>query len=175
MTGSTVDVRPPRRLPAAAVAAGLAGLLLLAGALWLYWDGSSRRAAESAGADAVAAARESIPAILSYQPATAEQDLPAAARDRLTGRFRADYTQAITTVVVPEAKQKGVTARATVPAAAVVSADRRHAVVLAYVDQSLTVGAGRDMKAPTDNKSTVRVTMDNIDGRWLISGFDQEG
>lgn len=170
MTESTAVSTPRRRVTAVAILAGL----LLAGAVWLYWDGSSRSAAAAAGTEAVAAAREAIPAILSYQPATAEKDLPAA-RDRLTGKFLDDYTQAITTVVVPDAKRAGITARATVPAAAVVSADRRHAVVLAYVDQTLMVGTGQDMKAPTNNKSTVRVTLDNIDGRWLISGFDQEG
>jgi Mce-associated membrane protein len=26
--------------------------------------------------------------------------------------------------------------------------------------------------APTQTNSAVRVTMDNLDGRWLISGFD---
>lgn len=63
---------------------------------------------------------------------------------------------------------KRITAAATVPAAAVVSADARHAVVLAYVDQTMTVGSA----APTQTNSAVRVTMDNVDGRWLISGFD---
>jgi Mce-associated membrane protein len=136
----------------------LALLAIVAGA-WLFWDAQVRRGAEQAGAQALLSARESIPAILSYQSATAEKDLPAAAQDRLTGKFLADYTQLITTVVVPEAKQKGVSASAQVPAAAVVSA---------YVNQSLTVGTA----APTQARSSVRVTMDNVDGRWLISGFD---
>ncbi len=147
-----------------------AALLLLAGA-WLLWDGSSRRAAQAAGAEAVQAARESIPVILSYQPATADKDLPAAARDRLTGKFLDSYTQLITTVVIPDAKQKSISASAKVPAAALVSADSGHAVVLAYVDQVLTVGG----QAQTQTKSSARVTMDKVDGRWMISGFDQEG
>jgi Mce-associated membrane protein len=145
----------------------LALLAIVAGA-WLFWDAQVRRGAEQAGAQALLSARESIPAILSYQSATAEKDLPAAAQDRLTGKFLADYTQLITTVVVPEAKQKGVSASAQVPAAAVVSADNARAVVLAYVNQSLAVGTA----APTQARSSVRVTMDNVDGRWLISGFD---
>lgn len=145
-------------------------LLLLAGA-WLFWDGSSRRATQAAGTEAVQAARESIPIVLSYQPATAEKDLPAAARDRLTGKFLDSYTQLITTVVIPDAKGKNISASAKVPAAALVSAESGHAVVLAYVDQVLTVGA----QAPTQTKSSARVTMDEVDGRWMISGFDQEG
>jgi len=40
--------------------------------------------------------------------------------------------------------------------------------VLAYFDQSLSVGSA----APTRTNSCVRVTMEKLDGRWLISGFD---
>lgn len=149
------------------VATMLAVLAVLA-AGWLFWDSAGRRGAQHAGVSAAEAAREAIPAILSYQPATAEMDLTAAAQNRLTGKFLADYTQLITTVVVPEAKQKGISASATVPAAAAVSADNRRAVVLAYVDQSITVGN----QTPTETNSSVRVTMDNVDGRWLISGFE---
>jgi Mce-associated membrane protein len=98
-----------------------------------------------------------------------DKDLPAAAQDRLTGKFLADYTQLLTTVVIPEAKRDAISASATVPAAGVVSADTGQAIVLAYVDQSITVGKeGR----PTQTKSSVRVTLNNVDGRWLISGFD---
>lgn len=149
--------------------AAVAALVLVAlAAAWLGRDAWSRRAAEDAGAEAVRAARDAIPALLTYQAATAGKDLPAAARDRLTGKFRDDYTQLIATVVVPEAVRKGISATATVPAAAVVSADSRHAVVLAYVDQVTTVGT----EAPVQNNTSARVSMDNVDGRWLISGLD---
>ena len=146
----------------------LAALAVLAVGVWLFWDASVRQVADSSGADAVAAARDSIPVILSYQPDTVERDLPAVAKDRLTGKFLDEYTQLITTVVVPEAKQKGMVATAKVPAAAVVSAGRDHAVVLAYVDQSMKNGA-----APATRTATsVRVSMDKVEGRWLISGFE---
>lgn len=143
-------------------------LLIVAGAL-LFRDASSRQASQRAGAEALHAARESIPALLSYRPDTAEQELGTAARDRLTGRFLDDYTQLITTVVVPDARQKRITASATVPAAAVVSASTDHAVVLAYVDQNTTIGT----EPPSQANTSVRVSMDKVDGRWLISGFDQ--
>lgn len=146
----------------------LLALALVVGAGWLYWDASARRAAQHAGDDAARAARDSIVAILSYQPATVQQSLEAAARDRLTGRFLDDYTQLIKTVVVPEAVAKRIAVSATVPAAAVVSAEPDRAVLLAYVDQTTTTGSA----APTKSNSAVRVTMDNVDGRWLISGFD---
>ena len=145
----------------------LAAVLAVSGA-WLIWNASERRAAARAGEDAAQAARDSIVAIMSYQPATAQQSLAAAAADRLTGKFLDDYTQLIKTVVAPEAVGRRITASAKVPAAALVTADARHAVVLAYVDQTTAVGSA----APTRTNSAVRVTMDNVDGRWLISGFD---
>jgi Mce-associated membrane protein len=152
-----------RRLAAAILAA-----VLVAASGWLFWDISERRAAERAGNEAVQAARDAIVAILSYQPATAERDLGAAARDRLTGKFLEDYTQVITTVVVPNATQQDITAAAQVPAVAVVSAHSDRVVVLAYVDQTTTVGK----QAPLQAKSSVRVSMERVDGRWLIAGFE---
>ena len=89
-------------------------------------------------------------------------------RDRLTGPFLESYNQLIQTVVIPGAKQKKITAAAQVPAAAPISSSADHAVVLAYVDQSLAVGSA----APTRTNSSVRVTMEKLDGRWLIAGFD---
>jgi Mce-associated membrane protein len=55
-----------------------------------------------------------------------------------------------------------------VPAAASVSANPSHAVVLLFVNQTVTVGNS----APADTASSVRVTVDKVDGRWLISKFD---
>ena len=49
-----------------------------------------------------------------------------------------------------------------------VSASADHVVLLAYVDQALTVGK----EAPTQTNSSVRVTMEKVDGRWLVAGFD---
>jgi Mce-associated membrane protein len=70
--------------------------------------------------------------------------------------------------VIPGAKQKQISAVATVPAMASVSADPRHAVVLVFVNQTVVVG----QDAPTDTASSVRVTLDKVGDRWLISKFD---
>ena len=150
-----------------ATAAGALVFLLIASGVWLFWDTASRQEADRAGSDAVQAARDSIVEMLTYQPDTADQKLNAA-RGRLTGPFLESYNQLIQTVVIPSAKQKKITAAATVPAAAVVSAGADRAVVLAYVDQTLALGAA----PPTRTNSSVRVTMENVDGVWLISGFD---
>ncbi|WP_396926252.1 hypothetical protein [Mycolicibacterium sp.] len=142
-------------------------LLLAAAAGYLRWEDSSRRDAATAANESVQAAKDSTVALLSYKPETVEKDL-GAARDRLTGSFLDAYTQLINNVVIPGAKEKKISALAAVPAAASVSAKSDHAVVLLFVDQTVVVGAD----APTNTASSVRVTLDKIKDRWLISGFD---
>ena len=63
---------------------------------------------------------------------------------------------------------KVISAVATVPAVASVSAAPDHAVAVVYVDQAIIMGAG----APTQNNSVMQVTLDRIGDRWLISEFD---
>jgi len=142
-------------------------LLLAAGAGYLKWRDASVRDAQVARVESVHAATDNTVALLSYRPDTVEKDL-GAARDRLTGTFRDSYTALTHDVVIPGAKQKQISATATVPAAASVSANPDHAVVLVFVNQTIIVGSD----APTSTASSVRVTLDKIGGRWLISGFD---
>ena len=142
-------------------------LLMAAAAGYLKWMDNSVRDSERAQVSSVQAAKDSTIALLSYKPDTVEQQLNAA-RDRLTGDFRDSYTSLIHDVVIPGAKQKQISAVATVPAVASVSAKPNHAVVLVFVNQTVIVG----QDAPTDTASAVRVTLDKVDGRWLISKFD---
>lgn len=142
-------------------------LLLTCGTGYLKWRDSSVRDAPVARAESVHAATEATIALLSYRPDTVQKDLEAA-RGRLTGTFLNAYTQLTHDVVIPGAKQKQISAVATVPGAASLSASADHAVVLLFVNQTITVG----QDAPTSTASNVRVTLDKIDGRWLISQFD---
>ncbi|MDT5058117.1 MAG: Mce-associated rane protein [Mycobacterium sp.] len=168
------DVTPParwRRIKWSRVLAfGVLPLLavgIAAGAGFLKWQDGWVRGSRVAGIESVAAAKDSTIALLSYQPDTVDKELKAA-RDRLTGSFKDSYTQLIQDVVIPGAKKQHISAVATVPAAASVSATPKHAVALLYVDQTVVVGND----APTDTSSIVRVTLDRTGGRWLISGFD---
>ena len=154
------------RVFAFVVLPGLA-LLLAVGAGYLKWQDSSVRDAEVARVESIQAAKDGTIALLSYKPDTVEQQL-GAARDLLTGDFRDSYTSLTHDVVIPGAKQKQISAVATVPAAASVSARPNRAVVLVFVNQSAIVGTG----APTETASSVRVTLDKVGGRWLISRFD---
>lgn len=142
--------------------------LLLAGAAgYLKWLDNSVRNSEAAREQTVQVAKDSTVAMLSYKPDTVEQQLNDA-RGLLTGEFEKSYTGLINDVVIPGAKQKQISAVASVPAAASVSADANEAVVLVFVNQTVVVG----QDAPTDTASSVRVTLEKIDGRWLISQFE---
>lgn len=147
-------------------------LLLALGAGFLKWQDNSARVddvtdASSPARQAMQAAKDSTVALLSYKPETVEKQLTDA-RNLLTGDFRDSYTSLTNDVVIPGAKQKHISAVATVPAVASVSAEPDHAVVLLFVNQTVVVG----QDAPSDTASSVRVTLDKIDGRWLISKFD---
>ncbi len=159
-----------RRIGRAAVLAyGLLPALALTLALaagYLKWQESTVRGAERAQAESLQAAEHAVPALLSYRPDTAEQEL-AAAQDLLTGDFKAEYTRLTAEVVIPAARQQLITAVASVPAAASVSATSDQAVALVLVNQTVTIGAD----APTDTASSIRVSMQKIDGRWLVSDF----
>ena len=142
-------------------------LILALGVGYLKWLDGTARASLTAAEQSVRAASDSTVAILSYKPETVDQDLKAAG-DRLAEPFRQQYTQLVKDVVAPGAKQQHISAVATVPVAASVSATGKHAVVLVFVDQTTTIGND----APSQSTSSVRVTLDKVDGRWLISQFD---
>jgi len=147
--------------------------LLALGAAFLKFVDSGVRESDVARDEAVQAAKDTTVAMLSYKPDTVEKQLTDA-RNRLTGPFRDQYTELTNDVVIPGAKQKQITAVANVPdvdnkpAAASVSANPSHVVVLLFVNQTVTVGTS----SPTATASSVRVTLDKVGDRWLISGFD---
>ncbi len=154
------------RVLAYGILPGLA-LILALGAGFLKWEDSSVRDNATARTESVAAAKDSTIRLLSYKPDTVEKDLTSA-RDLLTGDFRDSYTQLTNDVVIPGSQQKQISAVATVPAVASVSATPSHAVVLVFVNQSVIVGTD----APTSTASSVQVTLDKVGDHWLISKFD---
>jgi Mce-associated membrane protein len=143
-------------------------LLLAVAAGLLKWKDSSVRNTELARSQSVVAARDSAVALLSFRFDTVDRDV-AAARERLTGEFRDTYTQRTQEELIPNAKERHVSATASVPGAASESATHNHAVVLVFVNQTIRIGDS----APADAVSSVRVTLDKVGERWLVSGFDQ--
>ena len=144
------------RVVAYGVLPGLAMVLAMA-AGFLKWQDNSVRSSEIARIESVQAAKDTTIQMLSYKPDSVEQQLNDA-RALLTGDFRDQYTSLINDVVIPGAKEKQITAVASVPegGAASVSAEPNHAVVLVFVNQTVVVG----QDAPTDTASSVRVTLD---------------
>jgi Mce-associated membrane protein len=145
---------------------GAALLLALVVAYLNWWDRSADDSA-TARSESVRVASEDAAALLSYRPESVDRDL-GTARERLTGDFKNAYTALTREVVIPGAKEKHIAAVAKVTAAASVSATGRHAVVLAFVHQTVTIGDG----APTDTTPVLRVTLDKVNGKWLVSHFD---
>ena len=159
------DIRWGRGLAYGALP-GLALTVAVVAGYLKWWD-ASIRGSHLAGIASVQAATESAIAMLSYRHDTVERDLDAA-RDRLTGEFKDSYTALTHDVVIPGSRQQQISAVASVPASASVSASANHAIVLLFVNQTVIVGAD----PPTNTASRVRATLDKVDGRWLISGFD---
>ena len=142
-------------------------LLLGVGAGVLGWRSYSQHRIDAARSESVVAAREATVAMLSYRTDTVEQDLMAA-RDWITGAFLDSYTNLVNGTVIPNAREKKISAQTRVPAAASVSAESNRAVVLVFIDQSITVGSEPAIGTP----SSVRVSMEKVGGRWLVSDFD---
>jgi len=141
------------------------GLAVAAG--YLKWQQGALDDSGRASVESVRAATDAAVKMLSYRPDTADAALRGA-RDDLTGHFRDAYAALVNDVVVPGAKQKSISAVATVPAASSVASSPTHAVVLLFIDQSIVVGSD----APTASSSVVKVTLEKISGRWLVSAFD---
>jgi Mce-associated membrane protein len=174
VVGEVADAQPARekrriqwaRVFAYGILPGIALILAMA-AGYLKWQDNSVRDAQRARAEATQTAKDSTIKMLSYKPETVDKDLNGA-RDLLTGDFRDQYTGLINDVVIPGAQQKKISAVATVPAVGDVSADPNKAVVLLFVNQQVVVG----QDAPTSTASSVRVTLEKVGDRWLISKFD---
>lgn len=145
----------------------IALMLLALGAGFFKFEDSSVRDADLWRAQSVQAAKDGTVAMLSYRPDTVDKDL-GAAQDRLTGDFKNSYTTLTHDVVIPGAKQRQISAVASVPAAASVSVTDTDAVVIVFVNQTTILAT----EAPTDSASTVKVTLKRSGNDWLISGFD---
>ena len=143
-TTEAADAKPARstdwsRVLAYGILPGLA-LILALGAGYLKFVDNTVRNGDVARVESVQAAKDSTIALLSYSPDKVEQQL-GDAQNLLTGEFRNSYGDLVTDVVIPGAKQQQISAVATVPAAASVSAEANHAVVLVFINQTVVVGS----------------------------------
>lgn len=144
------------------------GLVLSAAVAAVLFGFQAHRAAADADArsDALAAAQERVPELLSYDIATLDKDL-ANARAQTTGDFTADYGEILDAVVKPQAKARKISTAATVSAAGVVRGDTHEVVVLLFLTQTTTSGKG----GTTVAGSRVEVTMTPVDDDWKIASL----
>jgi Mce-associated membrane protein len=152
------------RVTAFRILPGLA--VLLAAAAVFLWYLNSTHADGTTRDEVVKVAKDGVAALLTYNPETVRQQLTEASK-LLTAPFHDDYTN-LTQSIIPGAEQRHITAVTTVPAAAAVSVSANHAVVLAFINQTVTVGD----QPPTDLLTSVRVTLERLGGKWLISKFE---
>lgn len=138
-------------------------LVIAAGGLWYLTTKHSNDAQRAA---VIKLASDGTVTLLSYQPDTVRQQLTDA-RKLLTTPFLDEYTT-LTKSVIPGAEQRHIAAATSVPAAAAVSVEENHAVVLVFVNQTVRVGD----QPPTSTPTSARVTLERLGGQWLIAKFE---
>lgn len=140
--------------------------LVLAAAAGGLWYLTTRHSNEAQRAAVIKLASDGTVALLSYQPDTVRQQLTDA-RKLLTTPFLDEYTT-LTKSVIPGAEQRRIAAATSVPAAAAVSVEENHAVVLVFVNQTVRIGD----QPPTSTPTSARVTLERLGGQWLIAKFE---
>lgn len=118
--------------------------------------------------DALAAARAHAEEILAYDYRTLDRDFAQAKADT-TGKFRESYEDTTKSLVAPKARQHKVVVKATVSAASVVRATPDEVVTLLFVNQATTSDLVKGTKV---DMNRVRMTLEKVDGRWLVSKVD---
>lgn len=144
------------------------GVVLVALAMAVFAGVQAQRAAAASDArgDALDAAKNRVPVLLSYDKATLDEDLDRAL-DQTTGSFTDDYEQILTEVVEPTAQRRGISTNASISAAGVVSGDRDEVVVLLFLTQTTTAKGDRS----SVSGSRVEVTMARVGDDWKIAGL----
>lgn len=140
--------------------------VLVGTGLWLVWRGSAVAAAR---ADGVAAAMRLTPELLSmdYRSLPADTDRAEAAT---TGEFVTQYRTLMDEAVKPNASDQHLVTKATAREGALVSATSDRAVVLVVLSQVTT---SKNLTAPRLDSTGVRVTLQRVNGQWLIAGLER--
>lgn len=146
------------------VLAALVVLALAAAVLVGWWGHQLRRADDDARA-AVEEATTHTQQLLSYDSRSLDADL-ARGRSLVTGDFAAQYAKTAAELIGPTTRAQEITTIAVVVRAALVSAGPDRVETLLYVNQATTSKAD---PTPRPTTSQIRVTLDRVGDRWLIS------
>lgn len=164
----TKRTRTVRRLIPALLAVLLVASAVFAGTGYFLWYRADQRTNTASSDVVLTAAKDGAVAMLSYAPETMDKDF-ADAKSHLTGDFLDYYTKFTQSVVTPAVKQKSVKTQATVAQAAVAELHRDSAMVLAFINQ---VTVSKENPDGSFAASSVKISMQNVNGKWLISAFD---
>ena len=164
------DGRPPSRTRStiALVLVAVLALGLIALNAWLFVVRSDNSDVEQARHDALASARQRVPAMLSYDYKKIDSYI-AGAPGNATGKFKADFGQLVTRVIAPAAKQQRITTDATVKNAGVVAASADEVTVLVLLDQKTTSKTAKNGRL---DGSRDRVVMRKVGDTWLVASLD---
>jgi Mce-associated membrane protein len=150
------------------VGVGVVALLMAGAAAVVAATVPSDQSVDQASGAARAAAERAIVPILSYDAAHLDES-KAAAEGYLTGGYRKEYAKLFDGVIAANAPSTGTVVQADVVSSGVVRADDDRVQVFLLVDQSRT---NKAEKKPVVYKNWVTVTMEKVDGDWLVSGLD---
>lgn len=162
----TTAARKPRPRPVVAVLSG-ALVLALVFAGWLGLKVRSDNDLQDARRAVVAAANGYAVDLTTYNHTRLEADFQKVL-DNSTGNFKSEYTAASASLRELIAKFKA-TATGKVLDSAVLSSDENKAVVLLFVDQTVSNSNSRE---PRVDRSRMKMGLEKRDGRWLISALD---
>ncbi|ADT97486.1 hypothetical protein [Mycolicibacterium gilvum] len=154
--------RRRRLLTALAAAAALVALLAVAGFLgWQLWQ---EREVTRASEQAQQAAVEYAQVLTSIDSAKVDENFDAVL-DGATGEFKDMYSQSSTELRQLLIDNKA-SAHGVVLESAVQSASKDKVVVLLFVDQSVS---NTNVPDPRIDRSRIKMTMEDVDGRWRAS------
>lgn len=159
--------RWPQRASRSAVilAIVIVALAVSTGVLFFKWQ--SQQSANNARTAAVSAARQKVPALLSYSYSSFGSDLARAEADT-TAKFRGTYGQLMTSQIESAAKKHQVVTQATASAASVITAQPGSATLLMFLSQQTKTNAKTESVL---NDTAVQVTMRKVGGTWLIDNL----
>jgi len=160
--------RTVRWLIPALLAALFVASAAFAGVGYFLWYRADQQVNAAASDAALKAASDGAAAILTYAPETMDKDF-ANAKSHLTGDFLKHYTEYTDTVVTPAVKERAVKKQAVIARAAVSEMHPDKAVVLAFINQ---ISVSKQDPDGSFSASSVKITMVDVDGKWLISEFD---
>lgn len=166
---TAVSARERRGVPSWLLVALAAAVLVVAGlAAWRYLTEPSDAAVEDATAAAQSAAERAVVPILSYDANHLEES-KAAAQQYLTGDYREEYDKIFDGIIDGNAPATGTVVAAELVSSSITRAGEDRVEVFVLVDQSRT---NKESKQPQVYKNWVTITMQQVDGDWLVAGMD---